>query len=615
MIILKYCKRENGDNYRKVLCEMSLQYTFLSENANMKGTRLQICSDEKRSVSVLQYKAQGCLLYSHEKGMYSEDKKRQVKRIHEFLKIADSHGIDLVVTPEATVPLDIVREIIDGNEVRPERGKLWCLGVEGISKQDYKLMIDEWGKRQDIAFVYPQTINMCKHINALFYFFQTIDNKLAVVLQAKTGAMRDVSFSHEQADLSTGEEIFILDLNGTDVAQNVVATLICADILNINCADFCSKFHGKSPVILNIQMNPKPFHERIIGFRRTFFEDNDMRNAQIIVANWGRGTTIHVEGTNNEDTGYSDSGSTIYFSLGNNHWQNSINSIFENREFVINGIGENQKFGLEYFLTRQYEIWKIQEEIQVVYYEKKVGNSKSFERDAMGRQFFPFIVQKYRYNDENNLEEDKENHCDCNEMTEILNIFKHRASDDIKKCANKKCEECTRFYAEVLISWCLGEKISDEFLVENGKAHRTVQALYQDDKDTVKKAYLKKLMHGVETIPFPERFGEFNESQDFSFEIDHDAAERGGNNKYNLVLKCNKSGYKRLLVIFLGDMDIGDVRRRYTEIKKSVHIDRQDNILIYYVDMDGIHIYAEPYEQESILVHNADFSADIESIK
>ena len=62
-------------------------------------------------------------------------------------------------------------------------------------------------------------------------------------------------------------------------------------------------------------------------------------------------------------------------------------------------------------------------------------------------------------------------------------------------------------------------------------------------------------------------------------------------------------------------MDIGDVRRRYTEIKKSVHIDRQDNILIYYVDMDGIHIYTEPYEQESILVHNADYSADIESFK
>lgn len=594
---------------------MSVKYTFSSENENMQGTKLQICSDEKRSVSVLQYKVQGCLLYSHERGMYSEDKRRQVKQIHEFLKIANSHGIDLVVTPEASVPIEIIEEIIDGSEVRPEKGKLWCLGVEGIAKKDYELLIDKWNKIQDITFVYPQTINMSKHINALFYFFQTIGNKLAVVLQAKTGAMRDVSYSHEQADLSTGEEIFILDLNGTDVAQNVLATLICADILNINCADFCSKFHGKSPVILNIQMNSKPFHDKIIGFRRTFFEDNDMRNAQMIVANWGCGTTIHMEEEDNKDKGYSDSGSTIYFSLGNNHWQNSISSIFENRDFIMKGIGESQKSGLEYFLTRQYEIWKIQEEIQVAYYEKKVGNSKSFERDIMGRQFYPFIVQKYRYNDKDILEEDKENRCDCDEMKEILNTMQHRASDDIKSCANKNCKDCSRFYADALISWCLGEEISEEFLVENGKAHRTVQALYQGDKDRDKKRQLKGLMRGVETIPFPERFGDFNENRDFSFEIDHDAAERGGNNKYNLVLKCKKSGYKRLLVIFLGDMDIGDVRRRYTEIKKSVHIDRQDNILIYYVDMDGIHIYTEPYEQESILVHNADYSADIESFK
>ena len=79
------------------------------------------------------------------------------------------------------MPIEIIEEIIDGSEVRPEKGKLWCLGVEGIAKKDYELLIDKWNKIQDITFVYPQTINMSKHINALFYFFQTIGNKLAVV--------------------------------------------------------------------------------------------------------------------------------------------------------------------------------------------------------------------------------------------------------------------------------------------------------------------------------------------------------------------------------------------------------------------------------------------------
>ena len=118
----------------------------------------------------------------------------------------------MVVTPEASVPFDIIKDITEGNEVAPEKGKLWCLGVEGIAKRKYNLLIEEWGKRQDVIFISPRSINMSRHINALFYFFQTMDDKLAVVLQAKTGAMWDVSYSHEQADLSTGEEIFILDL-------------------------------------------------------------------------------------------------------------------------------------------------------------------------------------------------------------------------------------------------------------------------------------------------------------------------------------------------------------------------------------------------------------------
>lgn len=594
---------------------MSIKYTSLSENTKIKGTRLQICSGEEKSVSVLQYKAQGRLLYSHAKGIYSEDREKQIKQIHEFLKIANDNGTDLVVTPEASVPLDIIKDIIDDKEKRPEEGKLWCLGAEGISKQDYTLLVDEWSKRQDIVFVWPQDIRKKKHINALFYFFQTANDQLAVVLQVKTGAMRDISFSNEQADLSTGQEIFVLDLNGMNVADNVLATLICADILNVNCADFCKEFHGKSPVILNIQMNSKPFHQKIIGFRRTFFEDNDIRNAQMIVANWGRETTIHEEGRKQVDEGYSDSGSTVYFSLGNNHGQSSISSIFENRNFIIKGIGENQKSGLEYFLTHQYEIWKIQEEIQIVYYEKKVGNSKNFERDMMRRQFFPFIVKKYRYNDENVLEEDKEICCDCDEMLEVLETFGQKASFDIRNCASKNCKECMRFYVDALISWCLGEEISDEFLVENGIAGRTVQALYQDGKEKRKKVSLKRLVHGIETERFPERFGEFNENKDFYFEIDHDTASRGGNNRYNLVMKCKKSGYKRLLVVFLGDMALGEVRRRYSEIRESLHIDRKDDILIYYMDINGIQIYKEPYEQESILPHNSDYSADIESFK
>lgn len=593
---------------------MSINYTFLSEKPDIKGTKLQICSDENMSVSVLQYKMKGQLLYSHQRGMYSEDRVRQKEQIRAFLEIADAQSVDLAVTPEASVPLEIIEEIIEGRERRPEEEKLWCLGTEGISKQDYKLLVEEWQKRKEIVFLYPHKINMGTHINPMFYLFQTAENKLAVVLQTKTGAMRDVSFHHEQADLSKGEEIFIVDLNGEQTARNVLATLICADILNVNSSGFCGAFHGKSPVILNIQMNSKPFHGQIVEFRESFFKDNALHNAQMIVANWGRGTTIDEEGAAKANKGYSDSGSAVYFSIGNNHGQVRRKRILENPDFIMEGLGEAQKSGLEYFLAERYEIWKMQEDIQVAYYEKKAGYRDNSERDITVRQYYPYIVKKYKYNDKNLLEEVKELCCDCDEIKEVLKSVGQRASADIKICADKSCRDCTRFYADALISLCLGEEILDEFSVKNGKSYRAVQALYQGSRDKDKKAKMRNLTQGLEDIEFPERFGQFNENQNFRFEVNRNAVERGSNDKYNLVLKCQKSCF-RLLVVFLGNMEYKDVCQRYVRIKESVHEDRQDDILLYYMDKEGMHIFEEPYEQESILAHNNDFSADIESFK
>lgn len=597
---------------------MSIQYTFLSEKQSLKGTKLQVCNDETTNISVLQYKAEGCLLYSHERGMYSENQNKQITRINEFLCLADRRSFDLVIAPEAAVPLTIIKEIIDGKNKRPESGKLWCLGAEGIAKQEYKQLVDEWSKREDIVFLCPHNIDWRQYVNAAFYFFQTASGKMTVILQAKTGGMRDISFEHEQADLSVGDEIFVVDLNGDCEANNVLATLICADILNVNSVDFCGIFHGKYPIILNIQMNSKPFHGKIIEFRERFFSDKLIRNGQIIVANWGRNTMIWEEGTVKPKKGHSDSGSAIYLALENNHGNDRADIVLEKKNFIEEGIGKGQNSGLEYFLTINYEIWKIQEKIEVVYFELKRGYRKQIGRDILVRQYFPYIVNKYQYDNKDILQETKELMCDCDEMQEILKIMKKRASMEVLQCANKDCEnckECKRFYADALVSLCLDESIFEEYEIKDGKSSRAVQALYQDCRDTDKKNMLKQLVDGVEEKKFPQRFGEFNDNPNMKFEINYDAAKTGGNYKYNLVLKdSDDNSYpKRILVVFLGSMDIAEVRQRYIEIKKEVHEDKQNDILLFYLDAKGKHIYSEPYEKESITAHNNDFSQNIES--
>ena len=104
---------------------MGVKYTKLSEYEELKETSLQVCNSESEHFSVLQYKAQGILLYSHERGMYSENVEEQKGQVEAFLKLARKEGVDLAISPEASVPWEIAEKILEGNLKPPRKGKLW----------------------------------------------------------------------------------------------------------------------------------------------------------------------------------------------------------------------------------------------------------------------------------------------------------------------------------------------------------------------------------------------------------------------------------------------------------------------------------------------------------
>ena len=432
---------------------MGVKYTKLSKYEEFKETLLQVCNSEKEHFSVLQYKAQGSLLYSHERGMYSENAEKQKTQIEAFLKLAQKEGIDLAIAPEASVPWEIAEKILERELKPPRKGKLWFLGMEGVSLDDLEQILNEWKKRDDTVIIRSQIGNESKYINAAIYFFITEAEKLAVVIQAKIGGMKDISFEHEQNDLSAGNEIFLLDLNGTETAQNVVAGMICADIFHINATDFCRNFHGKTPLVLHIQMNPKPYYKEMAGFRNIFFCDSEIRGSQIITANWGRYTSIRQERSPSDEKrkGYTDSGSTVYMDLRLNHGTYEFHEILKER--FIKHMGEVQQGGFEYFLTEKYEIWKIQEAIDVVNYRMMKGFCLTGQGITV-RQQMPFIVERYRFDEKDALSLSEEKDCDCTEMQEIFEIFDKKCTD-MGLCVDKKCKECRRFYVDSLIILCL----------------------------------------------------------------------------------------------------------------------------------------------------------------
>ena len=595
--------------------KMAIKYIKLSEYEELKGTSLQVCNDTDVNFSILQYKAQGKLLYSHDRGIYSENAERQKRQMEAFLIKARKEAVDLAITPEASVPWDTMEKLLDGELKFPRRGKLWFLGMEGIALDDFEDTVDVWEKRSNAVIIYSKIGTENKYVNAAIYLFRTKNDKPALVIQAKTGGMRDISFANEQNDLSLGEEIFLLDLNGEAAAQNIVAGMICADIFKINVTDFCGNFHGKSPLVLHIQMNPKPYYSEMANIRNTFFSDPEIRRSQIITANWGRNTTIRQEGCPLDEKTkeeHLDSGSTVYMHLLLNHESSEFHEILRQESFIKH-MGEVQKQGFEYFLTKKCEMWKIQEAIDIISYRMKKGFCMD-RQDITTRKFMPYITCKSKFDSDDGLViAQNENNCDCGEMQEVLEFFEHNCRD-MKICAEKSCKECRRFYVDVLVSLFLGEEVQEEYMASGEQSKRVVQTLAQYCKDHEKKNLLKELVRELKERRMPERFGAFNQEDSFLFAIDENCARTGGNFKYNMRLKDETQGIKRLLVVYIGHMDYAEAKKRFGEIRDSVHEDMTDKILLYYLSSSGIAAYDEPYTEESIQKHNNDFCKDTESI-
>lgn len=599
---------------------MTIKYTRLSEYDELKGTSLQVCNETDVHFSVLQYKARGELLYSHDRGMYSENADGQKGQMEAFLKLARKEMVDLAIAPEASVPWEIIQKILAGDIKPPRKGKLWFLGMEGIPLEDFEDTLDMWKKRDDLIVISSEIEKENKYVNAAIYLFLAENGKskgengrLALIIQVKTGGMRDYLFENEQHDLTFGKEVFLLDLNGEAEAQNIAAGMICADIFHINCTDFCSNFHGKSPLVLHIQMNPKPYYKEMAVFRNTFFRDSQIGRSQVITANWGRYTSIRQEGSpvnEKKKKEFTDSGSTVYMNLQLNHESCEFHEILKQESFIRH-VGETQKSGFEYFLTEKYEIWKLQEAIDIVCYRMKKGFCTD-RQNTTTRGPMPYIIRKYGFDGNGCLSEKGENTCDCSEMQELFDIFE-RDCQDMEYCVNRSCKECRRFYVDTLISLCLGEEIQDEYMASGEKSVRAVQTLYQNCKDKDKKNLLYELVAELKKRNLPERFGDFNTQDSFLFAINEKCARTGGDYRYNLNLKKEGGGIRRLLVVYIGHKARGEAQKRFCDMQNSVHEDMRDKILLYYSDSSGIKAYDEPYTEESILKENNDFSKNMES--
>ncbi|MDD4089086.1 MAG: hypothetical protein PHP29_05285 [Tissierellia bacterium] len=582
----------------------------MSELLSGHQVKLTVNSTDSSIYSVLQYSGEGNLKYD-ENGVGFCEYDKHFNIMQTFLSLARKTHIDLVITPECSVPHRLIDNIIHDSDKWPENEKLWCLCSEGIISEEFKLKISELEKDNRLNVIFDkELINYKTNVNALWYLFK-VKEKLCVVIQPKQHHMLDFKHEGEARDLSVGSVTYCFDLNGGKPTRNQLVSYICSDMIGLSVANIIHNLSGTNPIILNLQLNPKPFSDKFINFRKAYFGDTGINNQRLIVSNWGIGTVI-------KDTKiYIEESGNGFFSALENTGLHILSSVLQDKSTFINRL-ELQKEGIENYLDSDYSIWKFNEDIEAVEYG--ILKTDAFGRNReLGSLQEPIMINNYEYDITNNeWTIDKRKHCNLKLHSELCDIMEedYRLKELMSCSGEEKCAKCIGLYADFFFGICFGGLMKEELVVESEKSNRTIKFLNNDSlaKSQEKLRLFKCLVKELRDNNFPKSM-KFLENFNI-FEINENAAETGSNEVYNLSSTRPGDEHKKAIATIYNTDRIEEVKKLYKELFDCTSDNYKNQILIYYLnDGNNYILYSDPHNVTGIGVSSNSFTKNITSFR
>lgn len=207
-------------------------------------------------------------------------------RCKQFLELASSKEIELVITPEYCIPWSVLKEVALGPTF-PKPGRLWVLGCESATASQLTSFRAAVSHR--CAAIYEDLPPQGTYTDPLAYCFQTKDNqgvwRRVMLLQFKTCPSRDGHFL-ENEHLIRGKVIYQFQNQGSPLK---LAAIICSDAFAIgDCPELLQELRDRS-ILIHIQLNQNPRHADYCTYRRNMFAgDRDLTNCDIICLNWAQ---------------------------------------------------------------------------------------------------------------------------------------------------------------------------------------------------------------------------------------------------------------------------------------------------------------------------------------
>ena len=212
-----------------------------------------------------------------------------------FFAKAKELNSELAMTPEYSCPLAVLQEVILDVNKWPNRGKLWAICTESLTKEEL-IELRQQLSADIFRLIFDETRldDNNRYVDPLFYLFISPGNPdvLNVVLQFKSHPMSVQGPSIvERNHMIQGRVIYIL--RNPDVSTNLIS-VICSEAMNFSTMltphmQQDISWHDEPFFILNPMVNPEPAHPLFAGFRQ-FVLKSDKK--QIIELNWNNQSLI-----------------------------------------------------------------------------------------------------------------------------------------------------------------------------------------------------------------------------------------------------------------------------------------------------------------------------------
>lgn len=240
-----------------------------------------------------------CLLYQHKGDFHPVPAKfgnnpndPAIDRFLSFIRLAIMENVSLTMTPEYSCPWDVVRVILQNDDLKPRIGKLFALGCESITKDELVKLKADFNK-DNITVYYDESVLDANgnFFDALSYIFKN-EGRLFIVIQFKTNHMGVWTNPIERNNYKRGTTIYVLRNNVNSVC---LFTLICSEAMNFQVneaflADLDNRWDHNPFIILNPQLNPQPNHPDFKRFYERIIYSYEQKD--LICLNWANGSTI-----------------------------------------------------------------------------------------------------------------------------------------------------------------------------------------------------------------------------------------------------------------------------------------------------------------------------------